>query len=122
MRPACTHGLYSAAMWRSAGGRSQDAQRLTRLDPQPGSVTAMTDDNASQADTLPTWTRLIDLDFGRTIRLTNSYKPFRHGDRIPVDPPGTVAIVRGSRTVEDEGGELVQEYVVQLERPANGVG
>jgi hypothetical protein len=52
VRPACTHGLYSAAMWRSAGGRSQDARRLTRLDPQPGSVTAMTDDNASQADTL----------------------------------------------------------------------
>lgn len=62
------------------------------------------------------------MDFGRTIRLANSYKPFQHGGRIPVDPPGTVAIVRGSRTVEDEGGELVQEYVVQLERPANGVG
>lgn len=82
----------------------------------------MTDDNTSQNGTRLTWTRLIDLDFGRTIRLTNSYKPFQPGDRIPVDPPGTVAIVRGARTVEDEGGELVQEYVVQLERPANGVG
>jgi hypothetical protein len=82
----------------------------------------MSDDKAPWTDTLPTWTRLIDLDFGRTIRLSNSYKPFQHGDRIPVDPPGTVAIVRGSRTVEAEGGELVQEYVVQLERPGNGVG
>lgn len=60
---------------------------------------------------------MVSRAFGRTIRLTNSYKPFQHGDRIPVDPPGTVAIVRGSRTVEDEGGELMQEYVVQLERP-----
>jgi hypothetical protein len=50
-----------------------------RLDPQPDSMTAMTDDKASQAETLPTWTRLIDSDFGRTIRLTNSYKPFSMG-------------------------------------------
>lgn len=61
------------------------------------------------------------MDFGRTIRLSNTYKEYRHGDRIPVDSAGTVAIVRGSRTVEDEGGELVQEYVVQLDGPGNGV-
>lgn len=86
----------------------------------------MTDDNAPQAETqatnLPTWTRLIEPDFGRTIRLSNTYKAYRHGERIPVDSAGTVAIVRGSRTVEAESGELVQEYVVQLERPGNDVG
>ncbi len=77
----------------------------------------MTDDNASQTETLPTWTRLIDLDFGRTIRLTNSYKPFQHGERIPVDPPGAVAIVRGSRTVEGRRRRAsAGEYVVQMEQ------
>lgn len=86
----------------------------------------MTDDYTGEPETgtasLPTWTRLIDSDFGRAIRLSNSYKVFQHGDRVPIDPPGTVAIVRGSRTVKAESGELVQEYVVQLEQPGNGVG
>jgi hypothetical protein len=97
-----------------------------RRDPQPDSVTAMTDDHAAEPETgtapQPTWTRLIEPDFGRTIRLSNTYKLYQHGERIPVDSAGTVAIVRASRTVEAEGGELVQEYVVQLERPGNGVG
>jgi hypothetical protein len=30
-----------------------------------------------------------------------------------------VAIVRGSRTVETDSGELVLEHVVQLEQPGN---
>jgi hypothetical protein len=86
----------------------------------------MTDDDAAesetQAATLPTQTRLIGFDTGDRYGSFSEYKPFQHGDRIPVDPPGTVAIVRGSRTVETEGGELVLEYVVQLEQPGCGVG
>jgi hypothetical protein len=50
------------------------------------------------------------------------FRPFQPGHRIPVNPPGTVAIVRGSGTVKAEGGEMVLEYLVDLEWPGNGVG
>jgi hypothetical protein len=85
------------------------------------SVTAMTNDHASEPKKLPTKTLLVGMDLGHTYRVFNEYRPFEHGERIPVDPPGTVAIVRGSRTVETEGGELMLEYVVELEQPGNGV-
>ena len=81
----------------------------------------MPDDNGNDQGTLPTATRLVGIDLGHTIRAFNLYKPFALGDRILVEPPGTVAIVRGSRTVEIEDGELLLEYVVELERPGTGV-
>jgi hypothetical protein len=81
----------------------------------------MPGDHANDQKTLPTATHLVGIDLGRTIRAFNEYKPFAIGDRIPIEPPGTVAVVRGSRTVETEGGELVLEHVVELERPGNGV-
>jgi hypothetical protein len=54
--------------------------------------------------------------------LFHEYRPFQPGHRIPVNPPGTVAIVRGSGTVKAEGGEMVLEYLVDPEWPGNGVG
>jgi hypothetical protein len=81
----------------------------------------MTDDQASEPKTLPTKTLLVGIDLGHTYRVFNEYRTFEHGERIPVDPPGSEAIVRGSRSVETEGGELTLEYVVELEQPGNGV-
>lgn len=75
---------------------------VTRRDSRPDSVTAMTNDVSSEPKTLPIKTLLVGMDLGHTYRVFNEYRPFGHGERIPVDPPGTVAIVRGSRTVETE--------------------
>jgi hypothetical protein len=102
------------------------------VDPWPDSVTTMTNDNAAELETRtttqPTWTRLVGIDsrlvgidFGQHYGLFKGHKPFQNGERVPVDPPGTVVIVRGSGVLKPEGDELVLEYVVQLERPGNGV-
>jgi hypothetical protein len=83
----------------------------------------MSDDYAAESETRDatqaTWTRLVGIDFGDPYGLYKGYKPFQNGERVPVDPPGTVAIVRGSRKVETEGGELMLEYVVELEQPGS---
>lgn len=79
-------------------------------------------DNGAEPEKLPTATRLVGIDLDHTIRFFHEYKPFGLGERIPVEPPGTIAVVRGSRTVETEGGNLVLEYVVELEQPRNSVG
>jgi hypothetical protein len=73
-------------------------------------------DNEAEPEKLPTATRLVGIDRGRTWTF-NKYHPFGIGERIPVDPPGTIAVVKSSRHVETEGGELLLECVVVLERP-----
>jgi hypothetical protein len=86
----------------------------------------MTDDSGpqteSQTATQPTWTRLVGIDLGRPYGLFKGHKPFQNGERVPVDPPGVVVIVRGSGALKPEGDELILEYVVQRERLGNDVG
>ena len=113
------------AVGRTDPRTSRDGD-ITRRAPATASVTAMSDDYAAEPETRTatqaTWTRLTGFDLGHTHGLYKGYKPFQSGERVAVDPPGTVVIVKGSGVLKPEGDELVLEYVVQLERPGNGVG
>jgi hypothetical protein len=81
---------------------------------------------AAEIARIPSLTRLVGFDEylispddARAHKAFDGHKVFQHGEEIPVDPPGTVAIVRGSRTYEAEDGKLVLDYVVQLKQAGN---
>lgn len=89
----------------------------------------MTKDHAatSEADVarIPCLTRLVGFDEHlihpddtHAFKTFDGHKVFQQEQEIPYGP-GTVAIVRGSRTCEAEDGKLVLDYVVQLKRTGN---
>lgn len=96
-------------------------------------MTAVTNDYAAAPEAelgrIPSVTRLVGLDEhlirpddAHAYKTFDGHKVFQQGQEVPVsvDPPGTVAVVRGSRTHEAQDGKLVIDYLVQLKRPGHG--